>query len=54
MLTTTGRAIIIVGGALIGLGIGAVVGVITPLSFTEGIGAAAGAGLTYVVTRFWI
>ena len=54
MLTTTGRAIIIVVGALAGLGIGVVVGLTTPVPFTEGIGAAVGAGLAYLATILWI
>ena len=44
----------IVAGALIGLGIGVIVGLTTPLLFAEGIGAAIGTGLAYVVTRLWV
>jgi hypothetical protein len=54
MLTTTGRAIIIVFGALVGLGIGVVVGLTTPLPFAELIGAAIGAAIAYVLTLLWI
>lgn len=52
MLTTTGRAIIILVGTLIGLGIGFIVAATTPLPFAEIIVAAIGGALAYVLTLF--
>lgn len=53
MLTTTGRIIVIIVGALIGLAAGFGVGSISSIPFAPEIGAVVGVVIAFVATRWF-
>jgi hypothetical protein len=54
LLTRTGRIVLILLGALIGLGIGSAVALVVDFPLSPGIGSTVGAACAYLVTRLWI
>ena len=54
MLTTTGQIVLVLLGALVGLGIGSAVALAIDFPFAPGIGAAIGGAFAYVLTWLWI